>query len=229
MTQDFERAWQVKLEAGLVDHGREDLASVIRKDGEGLTDDSPRLEVIAWTRQAIGLLEDCLPDSQVGDILTSCACHYPKEALRPLRELYKQNGDISEIHAILQAEFRQFLKGSLSLNEEEIESVLSRGWGLAGMLEGNTVTATKIPKSGYLKAYLNEQDPLRRREMYCHCPRVREAVRLKAGLPIAYCYCGAGFYKDIWETILDQPVAVKVRSSVLHGDESCTIEITLPG
>jgi len=47
-------------------------------------------------------------------------------------------------------------------------------------------------------------------------------------IPPIYCYCGAGFYKGIWEEILQQPVKVEVLKSVLAGDEVCTIAVHLP-
>jgi predicted hydrocarbon binding protein len=43
-----------------------------------------------------------------------------------------------------------------------------------------------------------------------------------------YCYCGAGFYKGIWEEILQRPVEVEVLESVLSGGEVCKIIIYLP-
>jgi len=43
-----------------------------------------------------------------------------------------------------------------------------------------------------------------------------------------YCYCGAGFYKGIWEEILQRPVEVEVLESVLSGGEVCKIVIHLP-
>jgi len=47
-------------------------------------------------------------------------------------------------------------------------------------------------------------------------------------LPLEYCYCGAGFYKGIWETILREPVRVEVLESVMHGGDVCKIAIHLP-
>jgi predicted hydrocarbon binding protein len=49
-----------------------------------------------------------------------------------------------------------------------------------------------------------------------------------AKVPADYCYCGAGFYKDIWEEILQQPVEVELLSSVLQGDDTCQVAIHLP-
>jgi len=46
--------------------------------------------------------------------------------------------------------------------------------------------------------FFEATDPKERRYMYCHCPRVRELIRM-GGEPFSttYCYCGAGFYKGI--------------------------------
>ncbi|TFH34260.1 MAG: hypothetical protein E4G99_09850 [Anaerolineales bacterium] len=228
MTHDFERAWQDKLGRSIEAQAGAEVRALILAGGEQLSDPSPRLQVIEWSEGAISRLEQCLPLQTAQDLLTQCACHYPHEALQPMKEAFRQRGDILEIHEMLRAHFRDFLSVELRLEPDEIESLLGQGWGLAGLLEGNTIVAKKIPKSGNLHEYLNEDDPQRRREMYCHCPRVREAVVMGKSLPMTYCYCGAGFYRDIWETILDKAVQVEVRSSVLHGDDVCTIAIHLP-
>ncbi len=47
----------------------------------------------------------------------------------------------------------------LKLDEKMIAEVKRRGWGVAGFIKGNTIIATKIPKSGYLKQYLDEKNP----------------------------------------------------------------------
>jgi hypothetical protein len=228
MAKDFERTWQSKLAHSIETSASDEVRQKVLLGGAHLSDQSPRSDIIDWSRCAITELESSVPLETAELILTECACRYPNEALQPIREIYLQRGDITEVHGMLQSRFRDFLADTLVLDETEIETILDQGWGLAGLRQGNTVLATKIPKSGYLKEYLQEEDPQRRREMYCHCPRVRDSIKLNASLPKSYCYCGAGFYKDIWETILGEPVQVEVRSSVLQGDDACTIAIYLP-
>ena len=152
----------------------------------------------------------------------------PKQGLRAARQAYEETGDLSVVHGMLQAQFEAFLRNSLELEEEYVEKVVNRGWGLAGILDGDRILATKIPKSGYLAAYMEETDPEKRRQYYCHCPRVREILKTQESLPVTYCYCGAGFYKGIWEEILQEPVEVEVLESVLGGDEVCSIAVYLP-
>lgn len=228
MTQDFERMWQARLLRSITHHADAEIREEILEGNEQLSDESHRVDVINWTDCALNKLEGLLPLQTAQDVLTDCACLYPHDALQPMRDAYVQGCDIHRIHAMLLESFRAFLGGTLDLEVDEIETILERGWGLAGLLEGSTILATKIPKSSNLREYLNENNPRICRELYCHCPRVRDAVRLGKLLSDTYCYCGAGFYKDIWETILGETVRVEVRSSVLQGDDVCTIAIHLP-
>ena len=93
---------------------------------------------------------------------------------------------------------------------------------------GKCYNCHKIPKSGNLKQYMEEPDAAKRRKLYCHCPRVLEVIRTGGTLPPLYCYCGAGFYRDLWEEILQQPVEVEVLRSILMGDDVCSFILRLP-
>ena len=172
--------------------------------------------------------EAALDERELSEVFTACACNVQTEDLRPLREAYGRHGDVAAVLTELQARFERFLAEDIELPKEYIEEIVDRGWGLAGRLDGYTIYATKIPKSGYLKEYMQEEDAERRRAIYCHCPRVCKAATTREGLSASYCYCGAGYYKVIWETILSRPVEVNVISSVLAGDDTCTIAIHLP-
>ena len=116
----------------------------------------------------------------------------------------------------------------MQLEEKMIEQIVGNGWGSAGVREGNTIIATKIPKSGYLVQYMNELDPDKRRALYCHCPRIRGVLKTSQTIPPIYCYCGAGFYKGMWEEILQEPVEAELLESVLKGDKVCKVAIYLP-
>ena len=51
----------------------------------------------------------------------------------------------------------------------------------------------------------------------CGCPFVDDSI-----MPKEFCYCASGYFKEAFETILDNPVEVKIEESVLFGDEKCT-------
>ena len=173
-------------------------------------------------------LEDVADDTTRQEIMTGCACQYPKAELDDARGIFLETGDVDEVIDLLQAKFEVFLRDGLELDEELVLEIISRGWGLAGVREGDHIIATKIPKSGYLPEYFEAEDPLEKRKLYCHCPRVRDGVGEDPQLPLEYCYCGAGFYKGIWETILREPVRVEILESVMMGGDVCKIAIHLP-
>jgi len=161
--------------------------------------------------------------------MTGCACQYPRSQLQAIREAYAESGDVGLAHQMLQAQFESFLERDLELSPEMIRDIVARGWGAAGVRQGkDTIVATKIPKSGYLLAYMQETDPQKKRQLYCHCPRIRDVLKTSDMISATYCYCGAGFYKGIWEEILQQPVQVQVLESVLDGGDVCKIAVRLP-
>ena len=225
---DFERYWQNKLTRGVDQHLGEGTRQEILKDGEKLSDESPAGEKITWTCQALDRLAEVTDGKTRQEILAQCACHYPVEDLQGVKVAYQENGDVDGAISMLQDKFEYFLRETLELEEELIKIILAQGWGLAGVRDGNRITATKIPKSGFLRQYFNEDDPLQKRRYYCHCPRVRDGIENEPVLPLTYCYCGAGFYKGIWEEILEEPVEVEMLESVIQGDEVCKIVVHLP-
>jgi hypothetical protein len=225
---DFERYWLGKLSACLDKVVGEKIRAEIMAGSEALSAASSREEVIVWTRSAMERLDARLDESQRRRVLTGCACQYPKADLQEVRQRYQATGDVDLALGMLQDRFESFLTDTLELDGELIEEVVGRGWGLAGVRVGDTIVATKIPKSGFLVEYMNETDPERKRQYYCHCPRIRDLLKSGDSLSPTYCYCGAGYYKGIWEEILQQPVEVEVLESVLQGDEVCRIAVHLP-
>lgn len=224
---DFENKWQDKLSLAVTERVGDDARDIVLAGGPEISDASTPQERLEWTFQVLECLEACADLETRQEILTQCACQYPLEDLLQVKMTYRVNRDIDQVLDLLQGIFEHFLHG-LELEEELIKTILDQGWGLAGRREGNTIIATKIPKSDYLRDYFQEEDPIEKRRLYCHCPRVREEVGSDPALPLEYCYCGAGFYKGIWQEILGQPVKVEMLESVMQGGEVCRIAIHLP-
>ena len=225
---DFERAWLTKFSTLLDEVAGEEIRAEVMQGSASLSVASSRDEVIQWTQGAMERLDSLVDGAQRRAILTGCACQYPAAALQGARKAYEESGDIDSAHRILQEQFESFLREALELDEELVEDVVNRGWGSAGVKEGSSIIATKIPKSGCLIEYLREEDPATRRQLYCHCPRVRDALKSSLSISPTYCYCGGGFYKGIWEEILQQSVEVDLLESVLQGDEVCKFAVHLP-
>jgi len=226
-TFDFEKAWLGKLSAALDETSGKEVRRKIMKGSEDLSADTPSEEIIAWSRTAMDRMDTILDENTSKEIMTRCACHYPREQLQDVRQIFEKTCDVEAVLEVLRDRFTSFLRDVLGVGDEMIGDILDRGWGLAGILEGSTVIATKIPKSGFLLEYMSEKDPVRKRQLYCHCPRIRDVIESGETISPTYCYCGAGFYKDIWECILSRPVDVEIRKSLLNGDDVCSFAIHL--
>jgi len=225
---DFEKNWISKFSDCLDRIAGEKTRRKVLKGSERLASGLSQKELIDWTEKAMERLDDLVDEEKRIEIMTGCACQYPQSELHDIRRRYEESKDINLALRMLQENFLSFLKDTLRLDNQLIQEIVRRGWGVAGIRKGNTIIATKIPKSGNLVEYMKETDPEKRRALYCHCPRIREAIELKTKISPTYCYCGAGFYKRIWEYILQKKVKVEVLESVLKGDDVCKIVIYLP-
>jgi len=225
---DFERAWLQKFSACLEQVAGGEIAGQVLAGSEKLSMDSSRAEVIGWSRRAMGRLDSLVDEPARREIMTGCACQVPKADLAEARQLWEATGDLDRVHGLLQARFESFLENVLQLDGALIQEIVAHGWGMAGLRQGNTIIATKIPKSGFLVEYMQETDPQVKRQYYCHCPRIREVLQGGETISATYCYCGAGYYQGIWEEILQKPVEVELLASVLRGDEVCQVAVHLP-
>ncbi|MCD4702091.1 MAG: hypothetical protein K8S24_09585, partial [Candidatus Aegiribacteria sp.] len=128
----------------------------------------------------------------------------------------------------LQQQLEDSLRQGMLFEDEIVDRLVEWGWGVAGKRNGSRILITKIPRSGNIRQYMSESDPQKKRELYCHCPRVRQSVQLGIELPLNYCLCGAGYYLQIWETILEKKVRVEVLESVCSGSDKCSFAVHLP-
>ena len=225
---DFERSWQEKLSRAVEGAAGEEVRDLVLQGGEDLTQETGTTQKIIWTCGALDMLAENTDEETGREILTGCACRYPVEDLADVKEVYQSSGNLDLAVEMLQEKFELFTRERLGLEEELIDKINSLGWGLAGYRDGNSIIATKIPKSSFLVEYFTETDPAEKRRLYCHCPRVRDGVGLEPALPEVYPYCGAGFYQGIWEEISGKPVRVEVLESVMSGGDVCKIAIHLP-
>jgi len=212
---DFEKQWLNKLKTGLIKIGREDLY-----EEEALS----HQENIAWSAQLMDRLNQELSEDEVIDVMCGCACRAPKDYLKILRKEFAKTKDLKHVHQLLQRYFEQTIKTYKKLNDGQLQYIVDNDMGMAGSLKGNVITAVKIPKEFH--EYFKTGNREEKRFHYCHCPRIREALK-SSEKPVDknYCYCGAGFYRDIWEFILQRNVKVKLVESLMQGDEFCKIEI----
>lgn len=228
MATDFEKIWLGTFSASLERVAGTKIRKKIMEGSEKLSDATDRQVVVAWSTKAMHMLDEYVQEDKRVQVMTSCACQYPRSELRVMKEKYEETKDIDSVISLLQEKFVSFLEDGLKLNGNTVERILRKRWGLAGYRENSKIIVTKIPKSGQILEYFAETDPVKKRAIYCHCPRIREALKSSTEISPTYCYCGAGYYEGIWEEILQQPVKVELLKSVLKGDEVCSIAVHLP-
>jgi hypothetical protein len=161
-----------------------------------------------WIKATIDRLDALVPDEETRrEILLCCSDRFPKTRIQILKEELHRLGNID---ALLEYMHKDDSWGGLSYYEYPKR-------------EGSIIYVTKIPYSPKkYKAATTEEE---KRRAYCHCGWVRATNE-----PISktFCYCGSGWYKTLWEGILEQPVKVEIVTTVASGDADCTFAIHLP-
>lgn len=213
----FERIWQERLKENFRARGNKKVKEMLHDVN------------LCEPGFSSGLLKDLkkeVGDKQVSEAMMAVSCEYPQTELEDIKAEYNKTKNLKTAHELLQAKFDYFLRDVMLLDQKLIEEIQKRKWGLAGELKGSTITVSKIPKSSFIYEYFAEKDPEKRRNLYCHCPRIREFIG-KEDIDPVYCYCGAGFYKKIWEYITGKKASVKMTKSVLKGDDHCQFVINI--
>ncbi len=179
-------------------------------DGQAPTVESTVAERFQWAKGAMQRL-DCLADeAQKYDIVSSCAHIFPAHEIAQLKAIYQ--------------DARAQVDDPLQAVDAVIAHMRGPVWGQETYRQGRVIYTTKGPRDP--KGFEDAQDDLERRRAYCFCPVLRPY--LDEGMPITYCYCGAGWYRRQWEEPLGRPVRIDVVKSVLQGDECCQFAIHLP-
>ena len=150
----------------------------------------------------------------------------PHDKLVGVKAVYQKTKSLKEAHKELLTQFKKDVKAYKKMSNEQVNDIIRKGWGAAGILQGNKIIATKIPSMFH--EYLEEEDSVKKKYYYCHCPRVRKELLNDSDIDSIYCNCGGGFYKDMWEYITGKSIDIKIIKNLFDGDEVCQFEITIP-
>ena len=173
---------------------------------ESITPGSSFAEYTGWIQGAIARLDELTDDNEKKcQVVSHCAHVFPQERINLLRAIY-EGGEFDDI---LQ------------------EMYLDDFWYEKPVRRGNVLSMRKNPFNP--DGYLNATTPAGRRKAYCHCPFVHPYLdEVPSRLSPTFCYCGAGWYRRLWEGILNQPVKIEHIETLLRGNDQCTLTITLP-
>lgn len=164
-----------------------------------------------WAKRVVGRLERLGDQDKSFDILSSCAHVYPVEQVAKLRKVYLRSMEgLSDPLAAVDA-VRAFMS-------------TDPGWSDRPRREGRVIISSKQPRDP--AGYATSSTRAERAKAYCFCPLIRH--RLDQGMPVTFCYCGAGWFRQQWEGAFGKPVRIDILESLLQGDERCTFAIHIP-
>ncbi len=183
----------------------------VMQGSDGLTIESSVDERFQWVKSALERLENLADDKQKYDIISSCAHVFSKEPINNAKAVYEStqgqtNDPLKAIDAVI-----EFMDKDPA-------------WPKRPVRKGDIIYSSKAPRDpqGYEKA----KSEAEKRKAYCFCPLIRN--HLEEDIPISFCNCGAGWYRQQWEGILGKPVRINILKSVLKGDDECQFAIHLP-
>jgi hypothetical protein len=163
-------------------------------------------EYTAWIQGAIERLDALTDDEEKKcQVVSHCAHIFPQERIDHLRAIYQQGEFDDILHAMYLDDF----------------------WYEKPVRRGNVIYMRKNPFNP--EGYANARTPAEKRKAYCHCSFVHPYLdEIPARLSPTFCYCGAGWYRRLWEGILGKPVIIEHVETLLKGNDQCTLTITLP-
>jgi hypothetical protein len=203
--------WNAKLAAGTERVLGIEACEIVMQGSEKLGVDSGLEARFAWTREMLARMDGLADPGQKWDILSGCAHVFPRSQVDKLTAVFQQarSGGADGLEAV---------DAVIAFMESD------PGWVEGGKRSGRAITVSKKPRDP--KAYASAQTDLERRQAYCFCPLVRS--KMDQGMPVDFCNCGSGWFRQQWEGAIGRPVRVEVLQSVLRGDERCEFAIHLP-
>ncbi|MBD3278098.1 MAG: hypothetical protein GF388_07350 [Candidatus Aegiribacteria sp.] len=225
--KEFAKKWIDKFLTNLEETAGSDVLQEVLDFAGDPGDIKDAEDTVKWVNNITDIVSRILEDDELYHVFTSCSCHYPWKKLEEAKKAYIESGSISGAMEVLREQFVHSLREGMMMEEDLIEDILERGWGVAGKLVGDSIIVTKIPKTRNLREYMKDAGGAGSRKLYCHCPLILKAPELGVSISTVYCYCGGGFYRHIWETILDRKVKVETVETVCSGDQVCTFRILL--
>jgi len=173
--------------------------------------DSSVDERFKWVRRVLDNLDQIAKEDEKCDILSRCAHVFPKKPIERARTVYESaksntKDGLKAVDAVIQF-----------MGED-------RAWEETPIRKGNILYWRKGPRDP--KAYNEARNDPEKRKAHCYCPLIRD--HLEGDVPSAFCYCGAGWYRQQWEGILSKEVRIEVIKLVSRGDEICEFAIHLP-
>ncbi|MBD3349368.1 MAG: hypothetical protein GF400_09275 [Candidatus Eisenbacteria bacterium] len=203
--------WLERLRDGLLRHAGVTVAQHVIGGSDALSPSSDASEKVAWMKGAMARLDAAVRDEGTRrKIMCGCAHVYPAAHIAKLKADYERLGSVD------------------ALIEDVVNDPDSMGapYYRDPEREGNVVFIDKVSQER--EKYESAVDPAERRAAACHCPVIKAAILAGEKISPTFCDCGTGWFKPLWEAIVEAPVEVICEESVLQGHDRCKFAIHLP-
>jgi len=202
------KGWLDKFDNSLQRFVDKSIREKILAGSERLTMSSSPKKKADWVKGAMERLDGNTDDEETKrQIMLACSCVFPKTRIKRLRQLFERTGSIDALV--------KYMQEDRSCHGLSYYEYLKK--------EGNTILVTKIPFNP--KAYEEAKDEEEKRLNYCHCKWIKAETK---SISPTFCICGLGWYKALWEGVLQKPVHVEVLRSLVRGDDLCEFSVYLP-
>jgi len=206
-----EMKWIEDLKENLNRLAGEETQKEVMAGSEGLSKDSSAEELASWFRGAVERLDELVDeDTRKRVLMDSCPDVFPEERIRAMRARYRETGDLD----------------GLIREMHEDGSWYGLSWYEYPERRGESIFVRKIPFNP--KGYNAAKEPEERRLNYCHCRVVKSLMRSGERISPTFCFCGANWYRQLWDGILGKPVEIEVLKTIVRGDDTCEFLIHLP-
>jgi effector-binding domain-containing protein len=203
--------WLEQMAEGLDRHVGEDTRRRVMAGSDALDVDTPALTKTGWAQALMARFDAAVPDEAARrDIVNRCAHVFPQERIDHLRAEYLRLGSLDALFELMAQD----------------RSVDGTSFYAHPYRAGDAIIETKLPADP--EGYANATDPKEKRASYCFCPLIRTAIRRDIEMSDTFCHCGAGWFRRLWEGVLEQPVWIEVQKTVLRGDDRCQFAVHLP-
>jgi hypothetical protein len=202
--------WNGRLAAGLERVLGAGPRETVMQGSETLAVESGVDERFQWVKGMLARLDGLASEHEKWDVISGCAHVFPQGQIDKLTGVFRQAR--AETDDPLQA-----VDAVIAFMEADA------GWADGGTRAGYTVYSAKSPRDP--EAYAKARNDLERRQAYCYCPLVRN--RMDRGMPVDFCHCGSGWFRQQWEGATGKPVTIEIVKSVLRGDDHCEFAVHL--
>jgi len=191
--------WPEKLRAAVSEIVGSETADHVVGDCGNLPDETSKA---TWAGQAIRRLEVAVPDESTRwEIMSRCSCTCADDLIAEHRDSFRNHRDLHRL----------------------LEEMYQKPFFVRPELDGNSIKLTKVACNR--EAFDQATTDADRRIAYCHCEFARGS---KGDIPETHCYCGGGWYKRIFEGILERKVEMRLLKSVMRGDDICQFAVIVP-